>query len=242
MQIIPVIDVYHDRVVRGVGGRRDEYLPIQSRITSSADPLEAAFAFRDRFGLTTLYVADLDAIVDRRPHLELYRSLARAGFQSWVDAGVRSVVEAEVAADWGAETVIVGLESCPTPSLLPELIGSCGADRLLFSLDLRNGKPIAPTGWPALTAPEIAAAAIDAGFRRLLVLDLKDVGTGSGGGTDALLHEVRTSSPQITLVAGGGVRGVDDLQRLSRVGVDAVLVASALHDGRLSREDVIPWT
>jgi phosphoribosylformimino-5-aminoimidazole carboxamide ribotide isomerase len=249
MQIVPVIDVYRTQAVRGIGGRRDEYRPVQSRLIASTDPLEVALAFREHFGLTMLYVADLDAIVDRRPHLELYRSLARAGFQTWVDAGVHSVAEAEVVAEWDADTVILGLESCPSLSLLEEFycptatgrIRARETDRLLFSLDLRNGVPITPPEWPAMTALDIVAKAVDAGFRRLLVLDLKDVGTNTGGGTDELLRQIRARWPQITLVAGGGVRGVDDLRRLSDLGVDAVLLASALHDGRLTREDLAQW-
>ena len=238
MRIIPVIDVYHDQAVRGVGGRRHEYRPIESQLTASTDPIDVAHAFREHFGLTALYVADLDAIVDRRPHLELYAALAEAGYRAWVDAGVRTVAEAEAVLQAGVDTAIIGLESCPSPSLLHELVRACDAGRLLFSLDLRNGVPVASEGWPPMSAIEIAAEAIDAGFRGLLVLDLRDVGANTGGGTDALLREVRRRAPEIALVAGGGVRDRNDLQRLSGLGVDAVLCASALHDGRLTREDL----
>jgi uncharacterized protein related to proFAR isomerase len=34
------------------------------------------------------------------------------------------------------------------------------------------------------------------------------------------------------------VRGPDDLSRWSQIGVQSVLVASALHDGRITREDL----
>jgi phosphoribosylformimino-5-aminoimidazole carboxamide ribotide isomerase len=39
------------------------------------------------------------------------------------------------------------------------------------------------------------------------------------------------------LIAGGGVRGIDDLQALTNAGCQAALVASALHDGRLTHDD-----
>jgi uncharacterized protein related to proFAR isomerase len=45
-------------------------------------------------------------------------------------------------------------------------------------------------------------------------------------------------SSAVDLIAGGGVRGLDDLKALADAGCDAALVASALHDGRLSREDI----
>jgi len=40
------------------------------------------------------------------------------------------------------------------------------------------------------------------------------------------------------LLAGGGVRSLDDLRQLSRIGCDGALIATALHDGRLTAADV----
>jgi HisA/HisF family protein len=238
VRIVPVIDVFHDHAVRGVGGRRDEYRPIQSRLTASSDPVALAHAFRAQFGLSTLYLADLDAIVEGRPHFELYRTLANDGFELWVDAGITSLSVAEAVLETGVKTLIVGLESCPRPELLGELSERFGTDRLLFSLDLRDGVPMSPQGWPTRSPVEIAELVLSAGFRRVLVLDLTDVGCDTGGRSDALLRALRVRTEVVELVAGGGVRGPQDLLRLHEIGVDALLVASALHDGRLTRADV----
>jgi len=241
VHIVPVIDVWQNEVVRGVGGRRQEYRPIVSRLTNGTAPLAVAEAFREQFGLTTLYLADLDAIIERRPHHDLYVALAQRGFRVWVDGGVHSADEAAAVAGSGAETVIIGLESWPDPHTLSNLISACGAERLLFSVDLRNGVPMASAAWSDMGAADIAENAINAGFRRLLVLDLSDVGSNTGGRTDDLLRALRSRAPHIELVAGGGVRGPADLSRLARLNVDAVLVASALHDGRLTAEDLVAW-
>jgi phosphoribosylformimino-5-aminoimidazole carboxamide ribotide isomerase len=42
--------------------------------------------------------------------------------------------------------------------------------------------------------------------------------------------------PDVEVIAGGGVRDLEDLQRLRGCGVAGVLVASALHDGPLRAE------
>ena len=42
--------------------------------------------------------------------------------------------------------------------------------------------------------------------------------------------------PRKRLYAAGGVRGADDLRELRALGCAGVLVASALHDGRLGRD------
>jgi phosphoribosylformimino-5-aminoimidazole carboxamide ribotide isomerase len=55
----------------------------------------------------------------------------------------------------------------------------------------------------------------------------------------ALLGRLRDDFPTVELVAGGGVRGREDLEQLAEVGVDGALVATALHTGALTRSDLV---
>jgi phosphoribosylformimino-5-aminoimidazole carboxamide ribotide isomerase len=96
---------------------------------------------------------------------------------------------------------------------------------------------VAPT-WRGLDAEAIAARALDAGVRRLIVLDLARVGTGMGAGTEALCRRLRQLDGGLEITAGGGVRGPADLATLAASGCDAALVASALHDGRITPSDL----
>jgi phosphoribosylformimino-5-aminoimidazole carboxamide ribotide isomerase len=45
---------------------------------------------------------------------------------------------------------------------------------------------------------------------------------------------LREVLPGVMLLAGGGVRGPEDVTRLAEAGCDGVLVATALQDGRLT--------
>ena len=92
--------------------------------------------------------------------------------------------------------------------------------------------------WRTADAFGVAAQAIDLGVRRVLVLDLARVGVGTGTGTEALCARLTAAFPHVEISAGGGVRGVDDLRLLRNSGVQNVLVASALHDGRLTPNDL----
>ena len=69
-------------------------------------------------------------------------------------------------------------------------------------------------------------------------LDLARVGVAEGIATGALCRTLLQRFPNLRLITGGGVRSVDDLRAAEALGVEAVLVASALHDGRLGPEDV----
>jgi phosphoribosylformimino-5-aminoimidazole carboxamide ribotide isomerase len=237
VRILPVIDLLGGAVVRGVAGRRKEYRPLVSPLCSTAAPLDVARAFRHRFGLEELYLADLDAIGGAPPALEIISSLRDDGFRLWVDAGVRRPAQARQLAALGAG-VVVGLETLAGPGDLAAILAEQGPG-LVLSLDLRAGVPVTPCEeWKGLAPLDVAAAVITLGVRRLLVLDLTRVGVGSGTGTEGLCAALVESYPGVEVIAGGGVRGPDDLRRLNACGVKATLVASALHDGALTRADV----
>jgi phosphoribosylformimino-5-aminoimidazole carboxamide ribotide isomerase len=239
MLILPVIDLQAGQVVRGRAGRRQEYRPLVSRLTSSDQPLEVAQAFRDHFGLTELYLADLDAIAKAPPALAVYAALQAEGFRLRVDAGVRDLPSAERLAHRGIEKVVVGLETVDGRDALARICRAIDGQRLVFSLDLREGHPLGDTrAWRGTDARSIAAEAIAHGVRSLLVLDLAQVGMSKGIGTEELCSHLVEAYPELEIAAGGGIRDIADLQRLKQIGIRVALVASALHDGRVRREDL----
>lgn len=234
MRILPVLDVMRCQVVRGIAGRRSDYKPIVSRLTSSTAPVDVARAFREHFGFEELYCADLDAIAGKAPALQLYEDLKTQGFRLWVDAGLRRAPDAAPLLNHGVDSIIVGLETCSGPAMLAELLDRAPASRAVFSLDLKGGQALASTGdWPVREPFAIAADVVALGVRRLLVLDLAQVGVGAGVGTQPLCRRLRASYPMLEIAAGGGVRGLDDVHAMAAVGVDWLLAASALHNGRL---------
>jgi HisA/HisF family protein len=238
MRIVPVLDVIGDDVVRGIGGRRHEYRPIVSRLTVSSRPLDVAAALRSHFGCREFYVADLDAIVGGEPAWSMYAALHEQGFRLWVDAGVRRMTSARRLADADIDSIVIGLETIEGPRELGEIAAAFGP-RIVFSLDLRDGQPLGDrAAWGQREAEAIAAEAMRLGVGRLLVLDLAQVGCGRGTGTRELGRRLRTEHPEVELSAGGGVRHRGDLEELRASGVQVVLAASALHDGRLTRADL----
>jgi len=93
------------------------------------------------------------------------------------------------------------------------------------------------TTWESVDPEAIAARAVALGVGRMIVLDLVRVGGGGGVGTEKLCRRLVAAHPDLEVIAAGGVRGGDDLRRLKEWGVRGALVASALHDGRLTRAD-----
>lgn len=244
MQIIPVIDLLGGQVVRGIGGRRSEYRPIESQLVAGSDPGAIAAAFVEHFAATTCYVADLDAIEHGAFQIEAWTAIARAGLKLWLDAGIGEFGRLAVANDACSERSIaadfvIGTETLESEEQLPMIAWVDFPDRLIYSLDMKDRRPLTRIPrWQSLSPAGIAVQLYEGQSPwRLIVLDLADVGTGGGTRTLELCRELKTKYPQIELIAGGGVRGLDDLKRIADAGCTAALVASALHDGRLTRAD-----
>ncbi len=239
MRVIPVIDLMRGEAVRGVGGRRSEYRPIESVLATDAKPSTVARALAAE-GFREIYLADLDAIAGAPPASSVHKELVDCGLAVMVDAGLSSVEQARALAAFEASgrqlsAIVSGLESLPNPSVLVDMVTAVGPDRFVFSLDLKSGVPLtSDPSWRGLTPMQIAAIALRAGVRRMIVLDLAAVGMGHGAGTQPLCRALRCLDPDLEIIAGGGVRGPEGLRSLAAAGADAALVASALHDGRVS--------
>ena len=232
MRVVPVIDLKGGMAVHAVRGERERYRPVRSVIAGDeGEPLALARAFAAELGLDELYVADLDAITGGDgDHAAVLGALAREG-RVMVDAGVSQPERARALLDLGAHRVIVGTETLSGADALDRLLAELPGGAMILSVDLREGRALSPdprlAGVPALDA---LARLHRAGLREAIVLDLARVGSGAGPDV-ALIAEIHAAFPDLELLAGGGVRDVEDLRALDAAGAAGALVATALHRG-----------
>jgi phosphoribosylformimino-5-aminoimidazole carboxamide ribotide isomerase len=255
-RIIPVLDVKGGQVVRAIAGQRDDYRPIESTLTPSTEPVAVAAAMIRAVAADTLYVADLDAIIGPAVETGWLAELADAFPRTriWVDQGFRTPADLSRLPQWKRRNRIpifgwdkrtnlvpvLGTETA-TPAAAYQAAREFAPD-LAVSIDLCDGQLL--EGWrsweklgvtgPAAISEMVTAALMASEAVSLIVLDIRRVGTGAGLGTEAVLGRLRQSWPLIELIAGGGVRGWEDIDRLGAIGVNGVLVASAIHNGTLT--------
>ncbi|MDB5558627.1 MAG: histidine biosynthesis protein [Enterovirga sp.] len=221
--IIPVIDLRHGRVVRAKAGERSVYRPIETPLAPSADPVAVTAGLLSAVPSRRLYVADLDAIEEQRPQHAALRRLRDAfpKVEFWVDAGF---AEDDAVARFLASGIgrpVLGTESQRGPDLLARYRAEA-----ILSLDTRGDTRLGPAelhDTPALWPEDV------------IVMTLARVGGDLGPDLDRI-REVKARASGARIHAAGGLRGPEDLGPLAQAGAAGILVASAIHDGRLRRD------
>lgn len=223
LELIPVIDLMQGRVVHAKLGRREHYQPLRGMLANgSSDPLRLADALLSLHPFRRLYIADLDAIAGQGSHAEIIGAIRRhhPEVELWVDSGLRTL--GDVA--HGPDVPVLGSESLDPPDRQ-----TAEPDRRwVLSLDFREGRLLGAAPWLEQTEHWPAD---------IIVMILDCVGGGKGPDLQRLCA-LRTRAPTHRWHAAGGVRDAADLVALEQAGAHGVLLASALHDGRLSAEDL----
>jgi len=238
LKIIPVLDILNGVAVHAVRGERKEYKPIRSVVSVSSDPSEVACAF-EKLGFSELYIADLDAISGVSCSFSSIKQIADASnIGLIVDGGVSDIRRARELLQLGVSKIIVGTETLTSVPFVEEVIRFLGRERVLLSLDLRNGQLLTKLGNYTQTEPlSLLRRFCDTGLTQVVVLDLTRVGSSEGVNMVFLANLLRDFD--IDVYVGGGVRSYADLLVLKELGVTGVLLATALHSGVIRAERLV---
>jgi phosphoribosylformimino-5-aminoimidazole carboxamide ribotide isomerase len=237
MKVIPVLDLLNGVAVHAVRGRRQEYQPLKSVLCDCAEPVEVAAALK-KMGFVEGYVADLDAIMGKGTNSRVIgRIVDETGLNLMVDAGVDSLAKAKETFRSKASKLIVGTETLRDLHSVEEALEAFGSEKVVVSLDLRNGEVLSKEGTlQSISAVTAARKLQGLGVRQLIALDLARV--GSGEGTDLQLIKTLILEVDMEVYVGGGVRDTQDLKTLQKLGVSGALIATALHTGKISAQQL----
>ena len=233
LKIIPVIDILKGIAVHAVRGRRERYQPLESVLFGSADPIDVGVRLRE-LGFRDCYVADLDAITGGNPDFSLIKRLAdKSDLELMVDAGVNSLTMAKKLFDCEVSAVIIGTETLSNIKFVAKSVAAFGSEKVIISLDLMGNRVLnkVELGGPA-DPVALLREFHNMGVSQFIVLDLARVGSREGVNTSLLSKMLRNVNANFFV--GGGVREIGDLQKLKDLGVSGVLIATALHSGKIS--------
>jgi len=206
-------------------------------LCGSADPLDVALTFK-ALGFSELYIADLDAIMTDHPNFPILKQIAdKTGLSLMVDAGVADLGRAEKLLRSNVSKVVIGTETLSSISFVGEAVRFLGKERVVVSLDLKGEKLISRFELGKFSNPlDFLQELQEIGVNQVIMLDLDRVGGGEGVNMPLLKGMLKNR--KVKVFVGGGVRDIKDLVKMQEIGVFGVLIATALHSGRISLKEL----
>ncbi|HEY2936480.1 MAG TPA: imidazole glycerol phosphate synthase subunit HisF [Gaiellaceae bacterium] len=221
-RLIPCLDVYGGRVVKGVRflGLRDV-----------GDPVELATRYSD-LGADELVFLDVTASIDGRPPpVELMsRAAAALEIPFTVGGGIAALDDARALLRSGADKVAVNRAALEQPGLLGELAGEFGTQAVVCAIDARGGEVVTHGGRNprGVDAVEWAREAVARGAGEILLTSIDADGTRAG--YDLVLTRSVAEAVPVPVIASGGAGETRHLAEAFEAGASAALIASIVHE------------
>lgn len=212
--LIPSIDLMGGKIVQLVQGEKkalefDDFEPWVERF--SKYPL--------------VQLIDLDAAIGQGDNRHLVKSLVRR-LPCQVGGGIRTAELAEEILSDGAKRVVIGssliIDESINTSFAKELAGRVGSEKLVFALDSKDGR-VAIRGWRQLTGISAVQMirALENWCSAFLYTHIDTEGLLLGMPLDVVSQLRCVTNKQ--LIAAGGIRTEQEVERLHTMGVDAVV-------------------
>ena len=226
MEVIPAVDIMNGKVVRLVRGDPKSAKSYEHL----GDPVTLARRW-EAHGAQIIHVIDLDAALGLGSNTDVIEQIVqKTGVPIQVGGGIRSLSKARSLLDKGVYRAILGSLAFKEPSSVKVLLEEFGNDRVAVALDNLDGV-VMVQGWKTSARITVDDAVTD--FSKLsvsifLVTSVARDGTMSGPDFDTLARLCRVD---IAVIAAGGIRSLEDLAGLKRLGVYGVVIGKALYEG-----------
>ncbi|MEM2122132.1 MAG: 1-(5-phosphoribosyl)-5-[(5-phosphoribosylamino)methylideneamino]imidazole-4-carboxamide isomerase [Candidatus Bathyarchaeia archaeon] len=232
MIVLPAVDLMDGLCVRLVRGD-------PSRRTIYGDPVEIAKWF-DEERAEWIHLVDLDAAMGLGDNSHLVtRIVEEVEVKVEVAGGIRSLEKASRLVEAGASRVVLGTSAIRDPSFIRSVSEAIGPERVGVAVDVRNGV-VMVGGWKEETGLDYPAViGMLNGYPFLtLILTCVDVdGTLQGPNLEVIGESLKISEKQV--YAAGGIRDLEDLKALARIGVEGAIVGKALYEGRIRLREAL---
>ena len=231
-EVIPAVDVQDGEVVQLVQGERGTG-------KRYGDPVEAAERWVAA-GAETLHLVDLDGAFEgeRVNAAAIGRIVDAVDVDCQLGGGIRTAEDARSLLELGINRVILGTAALADPEIVAE-ISSTHPNSVMVSLDAKDGEVVIE-GWTEGTGLEPAEAASryeELGAGAILFTDVDVEGKLEGVRIDPVRELVE--AVDIPIVASGGVASIEDVIALREAGAAAVVVGSALYEGRFTLREAM---
>ena len=233
MLIYPAIDLYQGKAVRLYKG---DYAQMT---VYSHNPPEIALDFTAR-GATHIHLVDLEgAKTGDTPNFNTVIAIKSAtGAFCEIGGGIRCMEVIGRYLSAGLDRVILGTAAVTEPGFVEEAVKKYGG-KIAVGIDIKDGF-VAIKGWTeksSLDAMGFAAKMEKIGVKTLICTDIsKD---GAMEGSNHLLYQTLSEKFGMNIIASGGVSSMEDVRRLTALGIHGAIIGKAYYTGAIDLSTAI---
>lgn len=234
MKLIPAVDILKGRAVRLNKGMFNECTVYYE------DALEPINKFLD-MGFDRIHLVDLEAsLTGRSTIVELLKKVKRSYstiFQ--IGGGVRSIHDAQVLLDAGADRLIMGSLPLLSPEVFKEMVEVFTPQKFIAAIDIFHGK-VRIKGWTetAKSSPdEVITFFLELGVSEILCTDISRDGSLEGPSI-VLYQEILRKFPNVNLIASGGIGKKADIYMLQELGIPYAVTGKMIYEKKITEEEL----
>jgi phosphoribosylformimino-5-aminoimidazole carboxamide ribotide isomerase len=230
MRIIPAIDIIEGACVRLSKG---DYA---TKKVYNENPLEVAKQF-EAHGITHLHLVDLDGAKSK--HIVNHKILEQIASQTSLKVdfggGLKTDEDLRIAFESGASQITGGSIAVKNPETFKSWLSKFGSDKIILGADAHNRK-IAISGWLEESDDDVVefiSSYNKEGVSYVICTDISKDGMLEGPSFD-LYEEILKSTPDLKLIASGGISTFDELPKLAAMGCEGTIIGKAIYENRIS--------
>ena len=233
MLIYPAIDLYQGKAVRLYKG---DYAQMT---VYSENPPEIAIDFTSS-GASHIHLVDLEgAKSGETPNFDTILAIkAATNAFCEIGGGIRNMDVIDRYLSAGLDRVILGTAAVTEPGFVEEAVKKYG-DKIAGGIDIKDGF-VAIKGWTeksALNAMDFAGRMEDLGVKTLICTDISKDGAMEGANHN--LYQVLSEQFSMNIIASGGVSSMEDVKRLSAMGIHGAIIGKAYYTGAIDLAEAI---
>jgi phosphoribosylformimino-5-aminoimidazole carboxamide ribotide isomerase len=229
IDIIPSIWLSHGKCVRIQEGDFSKGEVYQK------SPMDFAKDFEDH-GIKTLHLVDLDGATRGTPsnYHVLETLAAHTSLKIDFAGGIRTDGDISKAFEYGATYITAASISIIQPDLFAEWVLSYGREKVTLAADAKHGQ-VYWEGWQKKSEIDLFEHInffYTRGLKYVKTTEISKDGKLEGPDFD-LYQRILDKFPGIGLLASGGVRNIDDIEKLNDMGVFGVIFGTAYYGERI---------
>ncbi|PKM53968.1 MAG: 1-(5-phosphoribosyl)-5-[(5-phosphoribosylamino)methylideneamino]imidazole-4-carboxamide isomerase [Firmicutes bacterium HGW-Firmicutes-5] len=224
MRLYPAIDIINGQAVRLVQG---DY---KKETVYDKDPVQVAKQWEDA-GAGYIHVVDLDGAQDGtwKNKATISDIVKSVKIPVQTGGGIRSLKDIEERLSVGIRRVILGTVAIKNPDLVIAAVKKFGQEAIVVGIDAKDGM-VAIHGWEQvsdMSALDLCLKVKAMGVSTIIYTDIAKDGMMLGPNIEQTGQLIKETGMDI--IASGGVSCYEDIQKVSEIKAEGVIIGKALY-------------